>query len=296
MIDRLGIKGQYIDLYVRFKDISGAYADTDATPKVKIVDSNGTTLQSLSSSGVSKLTDSTGLYKCSFKIPLTARDGYATDYWEAKIGDQAVTATFSFDIIDGGTVTKDTEEDFVPGNEYTFDFTRTEAEAIDKLLKILKKRLKNDGVRKVPDGAGGYTEEACFIFNNDELTCFLVNSLSEFNQWPHFTEFTFSDPQTTGIFLDIIVQGAMLLALAAQSLIERGREFTITDNGVTYQPPQVSEILNSQYGTQLAYYKEKLKMIKTSLKPAPKGLGTFRVTAVSPNFLRLRHLRERQII
>ncbi|GAF93973.1 unnamed protein product, partial [marine sediment metagenome] len=89
---------------------------------------------------------------------------------------------------------------------------------------------------------------------------------------------------------------AVLLALAAQALIERGREFSITDSGVTYQPPAVSDMLNTQYSAQLADYKEKLKMIKCSMKPEPRGLGTFRVTAISPNFLRLRHLRERQIL
>jgi len=125
---------------------------------------------------------------------------------------------------------------------------------------------------------------------------FLINGLNEFNQWPHFTSFNFCDAQITGLFSDIVIQGAYLLAVAAQSLIERGREFSINDNGVTYQPPIISEILTTQYNTQLAYYKEKLKAIKTSLKPAPKGLGTFRVTAISPNFLRLRHLRERQIL
>jgi hypothetical protein len=124
----------------------------------------------------------------------------------------------------------------------------------------------------------------------------LVNGLSEFNQIPHFTSFHFSDPAIYGIFADVIVQGAVILALAAQSLIERGREFTITDNGITYQPPQISEILNNQYGQQLADYKEKVKFIKCNLKPAPLGLGGFTLQGISPNLTRLRHLRERQII
>ena len=183
-----------------------------------------------------------------------------------------------------------------PGDVFSHTFTEEEVEGINKLLRILKKRLKNDGTRKVSDGAGGFIDEACSIFSNDELICFLINSLSEFNQIPHFSDFQFSDNQIQNIFSAIIIQGAVLLALAAQALIERGREFVITDNGVTYQPPAVSEILNTQYATQLADYKEKLKFIKINLKPSPKGLGTFRVTAISPNFLRLRHLRARQIV
>ena len=136
----------------------------------------------------------------------------------------------------------------------------------------------------------------CAVFSNDELVAFLVSSLSEFNQFPHFTQFKFTDPQITGIFTDIILQGAQLLAYSAQAIIERGREFNFTDNGITFQMPAISEILNNQYTTQLADYKEKLKAIKYSLKPAPLGLGSFRVLSVSPAYLRLRHLRSRQLI
>ena len=123
-----------------------------------------------------------------------------------------------------------------------------------------------------------------------------MNSLSSFNQIPHFTRFTFADPQIYVIFADVIIQGAVLLALAAQALIERGREFTLNDNGVTYQPPQISELLNTEYTTQLANYTEKLKVIKCNLKPHPLGLGSFRCNSVAPAFMRLRHLREHQII
>lgn len=296
MADRVGIKGRDIEIFVRFSDPSGEPVNADSSPRVEVTDSNGTVIRTLSNSGVSQVSDAVGLYRFSYEIPLTVADGYCEDRWVALIGNQQVSSTFRFLVLDGGDVEQDIDVTFSPGTDYSFDFTKTEVEGIDKLLDILKKRLKNDGVRKVPDGAGGYTEEACSIFTNDELVCFLINSLSEFNQWPHFTEFTFADAQIQNIFLDVIIQGAVLLALAAQALIEKGREFTITDNGVTYQPPQVSEILNSQYGTQLGYYKEKLKAIKSSLKPAPRGLGTFRVTSVSPNYLRLRHLRQRQIV
>jgi hypothetical protein len=296
MADRVGIRGRTIEVYVRFSDPSGEPVNADVLPSVEVIDSNGVVRRILNTAGVSQITDSPGLYKFTYGVPLSGPDGYWMDRWVALIGDETVESSFGFTVQEGGVVEQDIDAVFTPGAEYEFDFTKDEVDGINKILTILKKRLKSDGIRKVPDGAGGYIEERCDVFNDDELICFIVNSLSEFNQWPHFTSFTFADSQIQGIFLDIIVQGANLLALAAQTLIEKGREFTITDNGVTYQPPQISEILNSQYGTQLGYYKEKLKMIKTSLKPSPKGLGTFRVTAVSPNFLRLRHLRERQIL
>jgi len=296
MADRVGIRGRFIEVYVRFSDPSGEPVNADIPPSVEVKDTNGVVRRILNTAGVSQVTDSPGLYQFSYEIPLSGPDGYWMDRWVAIIGGETVESTFGFIVQEGGAAVQDVDAVFVPGAEYNFEFTKAEVEGINKVLTILKKRLKSDGIRKVPDGMGGYTEEPCNVFSDDELICFIINSLSEFNQWPHFTQFTFADVQIQDIFLDIIVQGANLLALAAQTLIERGREFTITDNGVTYQPPQISEILNNQYGTQLGYYKEKLKAIKTSLKPSPKGLGTFRVTAVSPNFLRLRHLRERQIV
>lgn len=292
---RSGIRGRIIELYVLFIDPAGNPVNADSTPKVEITDSNGTIRQTLTKSGVS-LVDDPGLYLLSFEIPLTGPDGYWNDRWVAVIGGETVENTFEFLVLEGGSVAFTKAPNNVPGDAFEFSFTKEEIVGVNRLLSVLKKRLKSDGTVKVPDGQGGFTDESCPIFSDNELICFLVNGLSEFNQYPHFTGFTFADVQIQDLFMDIIVQGAVILALAAQALIEKGREFSITDNGVTYQPPQVSEMLNSQYSAQLQDYKEKLKMIKSSLKPGPLGLGTFRVTSINPNFLRLRHLRERQII
>ena len=295
MANRLQSRGRFIDLFVQFRDSAGNLANTDRIPSVEISDANAVVRQILTNQGVTLACDP-GLYQFSFEIPLTGPDGYWTDRWVGKIGDESVEASFEFLVLESGSIAEAIEPDPQPGSAFEQTFTKAEVEGIDQLLRILKKRVKNDGTRKVSDGAGGFIDEFCAIFSNDELICFLINSLSEFNQIPHFSDFQFSDEQIRNTFSAIIIQGAVLLALAAQTLIEKGREFSITDNGVTYQPPMVSEILNTQFTTQLADYKEKLKFIKANLKPSPKGLGTFRVTAVSPNFLRLRHLRERQIV
>jgi len=298
MADRLGIRGRDISLYVRFLDPAGNPINADSLPSVQITDAGGVVRRASSTTGVSLEGDTDGTYRFDYEIPLAMGDGYAQDFWTAVIGGETVTADFQFLVQESGEIEADVVPVFSPTGDATFTFTKCEAEGIDVLMSIVKKRVKNDGTSKAPDpdDPSQTIDVSCSVFSDDELICFLINSLSEFNQWPHFTNFGFCDAQITGIFMDIIIQGAVLLAMAAQALIERGREFSITDNGVTYQPPQVSEILNSQYGTQLGYYKEKLKMIKTSLKPNPLSLGTFRVTAISPNYIRLRHLRERQIL
>lgn len=295
MANRLGIRGRSIELYVRFVDAAGNPVNADDIPTVEIYDSTSVRRQMATRVGVS-LADDPGLYMFNYMIPATAPDGYWTDTWSAKIGNTTVTNTFDFLVMEAGNIFESQEMIYTPGEDVPWDFTKDEVYGINILLKMLKPRLKNDGIRKVPDGAGGYIEEKCSVFTDAELICFLVNSLSSFNQIPHFTHFNFSDPQMYTTFADVLVQGAALLAMAAQMLIEKGREFTLTDNGVTYQPPAISEILNNQFGAQLTDYKEKLKVIKCNMKPNPIGLGSFRVTAVAPAYLRLRHLRERQII
>lgn len=295
--NRLGIRGRFVDLYVRFVDAAGNPVNADSIPLVEISDSTGTVWRTPNNAGVG-LADDPGLYILTYEIPLTGPDGYWNDRWVAIIGGETVENTFEFQVLEGGQASASAFPTQVPGDDFEFSFTKEEVRGINLMLKILKKRLKSDGVRKVPDpnNPSVYINQSCPVFSDNELIAFLVNGLSEFNQYPHFTHFTFADAQIQGIFLDMIIQGALILALAAQALIERGREFSITDNGITYQPPTISEILNSQYSIQLQDYKEKLKMIKASLKPSPLGLGTFRVTSVNPNYLRLRHLRERQII
>jgi hypothetical protein len=291
----IGIKGRDIDLYVRFLDAAGNPSNTDDTPKVALYDSNSILRRASSTTGVS-LYESPGIYKLSYVIPEAFSDGYSTHIWTAKIGGSDVVSEFYFQVISSGTAEEILQPDYQPGDTIGFTFTPEEVTGINVLLKLTRLRLKNDGTRKVPDGAGGFIDVVCSVFTNDELIGFLVNSLSEFNSMPHITTFTFADPAISGVFADPIIQGAVLYALSAQALIEKGREFTVTDNGVSFSPAAVSEILNSQFTTQYTIYREKLKQIKCTLKPHPIGLGTFRVTSVAPAFTRLRHLRERRII
>ena len=102
------------------------------------------------------------------------------------------------------------------------------------------------------------------------LVTFVVNALSEFNQIPYFTFFTWEDTQIINEFHAILVDGAVLMALASQALIERGREYSINDNGVSFTPPSVAEMLNTQWNTMLTQYFEKLKLIKNSMRPGCK--------------------------
>jgi hypothetical protein len=182
------------------------------------------------------------------------------------------------------------------GDKPRYTLSQEAIENINHLMELLRIRLQSAGRHQTVDQYGNVIYENCDIFSTEELYAFLCSSLAEFNLTPHFTHFTFEEPQVVDMFPDVIVEGAYIMALASKALIEKGREFNITDNGISFQPPAVADLLNGQMGTLLAPYRDKLKQIKYQFKPSPLGLGTLRITAVAPQYMKLRHRRERQFI
>lgn len=137
------------------------------------------------------------------------------------------------------------------------------------------------------------TDPSCQAFTDDEIDMYLEGSLWAFNARPTFTAFLWDHMQDR--WLDIIAKGATIWALYAQSLIEAGREFTITDNGISYTPPPVSDKIQSYASTLLQHYTAELTEIKSNFKPLPAAVGLFSVLDISPGLRRLRHLREKKI-
>ena len=88
---------------------------------------------------------------------------------------------------------------------------------------------------------------------------------------------------------------ATVEALYSKAAIERGREYSINDNGVQVTLPAVSEILMSQASALMQSWETDVKQIKNSMRERPLGLGLMSITNGSPQVRRLRHLRARQI-
>ncbi len=133
---------------------------------------------------------------------------------------------------------------------------------ICKLSQLVKSRLHSASKAKSTDAKGNVIYIDTDIFSNDMIAYFLTLSLSDFNQTPYFTFFTFDNADFVTTFAEVLVEGAVLQALVAKALIERGREFQMTDNGLTFNPPSMSEMLNTQYCTLLNHHQEKLRRIK----------------------------------
>lgn len=135
----------------------------------------------------------------------------------------------------------------------------------DRLINLLQDRLNDKGKAKSTDTQGNVIYIDCNIYSKSVLESFIDLSVSEFNQTPDFTDFTLETSRFVDCFAEVLVEGAVLYALSSQALIERGREFRITDSGVNFDPPAVSDMLNTQFSTLLGHHWNKLKHIKVNI-------------------------------
>lgn len=284
-----------VNLIVQFRDTAGNPIDTDSYPTISIVQPSGLVALSATSAGVARL--GVGKYSYIFTVPYNGPYGVFNDIWVGYINGFRVQVQFEFIVIHTQTPGINIDGYVHLGDDPGFNYSQAATKNINKLLKALKARLNSSGKAKTTDGYGNVMYVDCDIFSIDMLVTFLATALWDFNQVPFFTFFQFDDDYFVEQFGEILVEGATLYALASKALIERGREFQITDNGLNFNPPTVSELMNTQYSTLLSHYWEKLKMIKASLRPAPRGLGVFSMnSAINPAFARLRHLRARRLI
>lgn len=137
---------------------------------------------------------------------------------------------------------------------------------LNTLLTLLKNRLHSNGKAKTNDEHGNIVYIDMDIYTKEVLESFIALSISEFNQTPHFTNFSLENSRFIDCFAEVLVEGATLYALSSKALIERGREFSINENGVSFYPPSVAEMLNTQFSTLLSHHWDKLKVIKHSIK------------------------------
>lgn len=284
-----------VNLTVQFKDQNGTPIDTDSYPKISIIQPSGLVLLAPTSVGVSKI--STGKYSYIFTIPINGPYGVFNDVWLGYVNGYRVETTFNIVVTHTQAPSINMDGYVHLGDDPGFDYSQDAIKNINKLLKALKARLNSAGKALRNDSYGNPQYVDCDIFSYDVLVTLLATALWDFNQVPYFTFFQFDDANFVEQFGEILVEGATLYALSSKALIERGREFQLTDNGLNFNPPTVSELMQTQYGALLTHYWEKLKYIKNSLRPAPRGLGVFSMNSgINPAFARLRHLRARRLI
>lgn len=294
------ILGENVELSIQYYGTDGLPADASEMPTITISDGEGSIIISETSDGVKK--KDTGLYSYTYYVKDTLEKGVYEDTWNATIEDIELTNSFNFVVTSSSSAVTGT---VALGEDVSFDFSEEELNGLNILLKYLRCRLRSKGKKPVRDKFGAFKLDAygdmiyedCDVFTDEILACFLCQALSEFNMIPFFTNYSFADRVIFTTFSQLLVEGAYIVALASQSLLEKGRDFSISDGGISYQPPQLGDFLSSHYNNWLSNYRERLKFIKNNIRPGPVGYGTFtNLGSAAPAVTRLRHLRARRII
>lgn len=281
-------------LRAKFTGPDGLEKDLDLFPNVTIIQPSGGVAIGPTSTGVMRI--GVGEYQFSYSVGLYPPIGVWRDVWKGSIEGWDVIGEFTFQVNTTQLPAINTDGNRHLGDDPGFNFSQTAICNINNLLKSLKHRLKSHGKARRMDEYGNPIYKDCDIFTTDELVAFLCQSLSMFNELPHFTMFTWEDTPIIEQFHDVLEQGGLYLALGAQALIERGREFQVQDNGIGFTPPTISELLNTQYQKEMDNWYDKCKIIKKNMASSPIGLGTLSFTAgASPQIRRLRNLRARQV-
>jgi len=274
--------------------IDGAPIDLDIFPNITIIQPSGGVAVGPTSAGVMRI--GIGTYQFSYSVGLYPPIGTWRDVWQGVYQGANMIGEYTFTTFNSQLPGLNTDGLHKLGDDPGFNFSQTAICNINNVVKSLRARLKARGKARRMDEHGNPVYKDCDVFTVDELVAFICQSLTMFNALPAFTLFTWDDTPIIEQFHDTFVQGALYLALGAQALIERGREFTINDNGIGFTPPQQSELLNTQYAKEMDAWTVKATQIKKNMVPSPLGLGTMSfVNGVSTQVRRLRHLRERCI-
>lgn len=282
-------------LKVTFSDSSGTPMDLDSVPQVSIISPSGTILVNYTSAGVQKI--GIGQYQFNYYISYGARWGIYHDVWQGLLSGFSIQSEFEFIVTNTQYESLQVDGYTLLGEDPGFNYSQIEIKNINKLLKALRARLNSEGLSKSTDEYGNTTFVDCGTFTTDMLVTFLGMAISEFNYIPHITFYSFKDTEIIDQFFELFVRGATIFALASKALIERGREFSFSDQGISFTPPTVSELLNTQFSTELSDYRQVLDLVKRNLKPAPQGLGTLSISTGNNQLIsKFRFLRERRII
>ncbi len=298
---RAGVaQAQTIRLEIQYYDQTGNFTDPSTYPTVTVVNpASAPVINVDSSSGVTR--QDTGRYYYDYTVPANASLGVWQDIWSVSVNGIPFNTVLTFTVN-----TQTSPVVAVAGQEIDPLLSGAAINNVLMLMRLLRTRLGSDGTRRkrdafgqyITDSSGNYVMEPCNVFTTEELYTFLKASLAEFNSIPHFTGFTFNDTNFCNTFQHELTEGAFILAMALQGLREKGREFQMTDDGLSYQPPQLADYIKGYLTDFMTQYRERVKFIKCQMKPGPIGFGTVYGSGggASPAFLRLRHLRARQII
>jgi hypothetical protein len=136
------------------------------------------------------------------------------------------------------------------------------------------------------------TDSACQIFEDAQLFAYIDLALQDVNSHPMKTYYNLESLPRD--WINVVILGAYVFALNAQSITEKARNFTVSDQGISYTPPDIPGQMTSIATAMETKYQAEKERIKANEKPLMLGIGSSRVMVPNPNFIKFRHLRERR--
>lgn len=260
-----------IQLRASFYNLAGELADLDSFPTIKIIEPSGNLVLGPTSAGVARL--GVGQYNFDYPVGINASLGVWVDFWKGNLEGNVLVKELNFVVQNTQMPMINSDGYESLGDNVPYKYSQIEIRNINKIMKVVRRRLNSSGWSATTDKYGNPIYQQCDIFSVEELVDFICNSLSMFNEIPYFTTFTFFDSEIVSVFLEILVQGAVLNALAAKALIEKGRETGVQDNGISWTPASIGDLLQTQYTTELSDYKDKARYIKNSMRSGPYSSG-----------------------
>lgn len=128
-------------------------------------------------------------------------------------------------------------------------------------IGLVRARLGDDVINSCnkTDENGVFHEEKSYVYKDEQILQYLELSLRRLNL---LFDKNF-EPYDSGLikFTDLLVQGAVINALASKALLEKGREFVIKNDNVLFNPPDVSELLTKQWINEQVDYDAKVRYL-----------------------------------
>ncbi len=285
-----------IYLRAQFKDGYGAPTSLDTFPTITIIQPNGLVLFGPSSQGIMLI--SPGLYQYNMVTDLNSLLGLYTDQWAGTLNGNYVWGQFDFLVLNTQVPEINSDGYISLGDAPGFEFDQLSLSNINKLIYLLKASLDSSGLHLSYDAVGNKEYMECDIYSIAQLTSFLILSLSLFNQTKFVTSFSFADTDIINIYTEVLIQGALVYALSSKALLEKARDQAVTDNGLSYQPAGIGDMLMARSNSEMQNVTDKIKSIKENFRPFPIGLSNYASLGSgrgSPLVRALRNRRERQL-
>jgi hypothetical protein len=129
-------------------------------------------------------------------------------------------------------------------------------EVLEYLSELFMLRVAGHGKRlKGTDGQVTYEDED--LFTPEQVKGYLQLSLSAFNVVCG-TYYGLGDVEFCKYFASLLVSYAASIALAGQALLERGREFSTTDNGISFVPPDIAAMAWNQASMEREWWYQQM--------------------------------------